>query len=157
MLPVIASNGAPYLQMRLVGSHSTSGREKEGWGETSARNFRFSIPATCLTHLNPVEPWSRAAPDLGKVWTEGGECHLGRKKPKTGLLLEQQGPECSPNTRDILLLFRVAWVNLNTTTQCRAWRSVLPSLVYTASFLASNSFQRSVKPQIYLHLRVRKH
>ena len=26
---VIASNGVPYLQMRSVGSHSTSGREKE--------------------------------------------------------------------------------------------------------------------------------
>ena len=28
--PVIASNGVPFLQMRPVGSHSTSGREKEG-------------------------------------------------------------------------------------------------------------------------------
>ena len=28
--PLIASNGVPYLQMRSVGSHSTSGREKEG-------------------------------------------------------------------------------------------------------------------------------
>ena len=28
--PVIASNGVPYLQMRSVGSHSTSGRKKEG-------------------------------------------------------------------------------------------------------------------------------
>jgi hypothetical protein len=28
--PVITSNGVPYLQMRSVGSHSTSGREKEG-------------------------------------------------------------------------------------------------------------------------------
>jgi hypothetical protein len=27
---VIASNGIPFLQMRLVGSHSPSGREKEG-------------------------------------------------------------------------------------------------------------------------------
>ena len=27
---VIASNGVPFLQMRSVGSHSTSGREKEG-------------------------------------------------------------------------------------------------------------------------------
>ena len=27
---VIASNGVPFLQMRAVGSHSTSGREKEG-------------------------------------------------------------------------------------------------------------------------------
>ena len=30
MGPVIASNGVHYLQMRLVGSHSTSGREKKG-------------------------------------------------------------------------------------------------------------------------------
>ena len=28
--PVIASNGAPYLYMTFVGSHSTSEREKEG-------------------------------------------------------------------------------------------------------------------------------
>ena len=28
--PVIASNGVPFLQMRSVGSHSKSGREKEG-------------------------------------------------------------------------------------------------------------------------------
>ena len=28
--PVITSNGVPFLQMRLVGSHSMSGREKEG-------------------------------------------------------------------------------------------------------------------------------
>ena len=28
--PVIASNGATFLQMRSVGSHSTPGREKEG-------------------------------------------------------------------------------------------------------------------------------
>ena len=28
--PVIASNGVPFLQMRSVGSHSASGREKEG-------------------------------------------------------------------------------------------------------------------------------
>ena len=31
--PVIASNGVPFLQMRSVGSHSTSGREKEGKNE----------------------------------------------------------------------------------------------------------------------------
>ena len=37
--PVIASNGVHFFQMRSVGSHSTSGREKEGikertgWGE----------------------------------------------------------------------------------------------------------------------------
>ena len=31
--PVITSNGVPFLQMRSVGSHATSGREKEGNGE----------------------------------------------------------------------------------------------------------------------------
>ena len=30
---VIASNGVPYLKMRSVGSHSASGREKEGKDE----------------------------------------------------------------------------------------------------------------------------
>jgi hypothetical protein len=30
MRPVFTSNGVPYLQMRLVRSHSTSGKEKEG-------------------------------------------------------------------------------------------------------------------------------
>ena len=30
MLPVVASNGAPFLQMRSVESHSPSGREDEG-------------------------------------------------------------------------------------------------------------------------------
>ena len=39
VLPVIASNEVPLLQIKSVGSHSTSGREKEGnkektrWGE----------------------------------------------------------------------------------------------------------------------------
>jgi hypothetical protein len=28
--PVIASNGVPYFQMSSIGSHSTSGRKKEG-------------------------------------------------------------------------------------------------------------------------------
>ena len=30
VLPVVASNGVSSLQMRSVGSHSTSGKEKEG-------------------------------------------------------------------------------------------------------------------------------
>ena len=30
VLPVTASNGVPFIQMRSVGSRSTSGREKEG-------------------------------------------------------------------------------------------------------------------------------
>ena len=28
--PVISSNGVPFVQIKSVGSHSTSGREKEG-------------------------------------------------------------------------------------------------------------------------------
>jgi hypothetical protein len=32
--PVITSNGVPFLQMRSIGSHSTSGREKEGKKES---------------------------------------------------------------------------------------------------------------------------
>ena len=36
--PVIASNEVPFLQMRLVGSHSTSGREKEGIKERMGRH-----------------------------------------------------------------------------------------------------------------------
>ena len=32
--PVIASNGAPYFQMRPLGSHSKSGREKERMKES---------------------------------------------------------------------------------------------------------------------------
>ena len=35
--PVIASNGVPFLQMSSVGSHSTSGREKEGKKERAGR------------------------------------------------------------------------------------------------------------------------
>ena len=33
--PVIASNGVPFLQMRSVESHSTSGREEEGRDEAN--------------------------------------------------------------------------------------------------------------------------
>ena len=36
--PVIASNVVSYLQTRLVGSHSTSGREKEGNEERTGRD-----------------------------------------------------------------------------------------------------------------------
>ena len=35
--PVIASNGGPYFQMMSVGSHSTSGKQKEGKKERTAR------------------------------------------------------------------------------------------------------------------------
>ena len=34
MLPIIASNGVPYLQMTSVGLHGMSWREKGGWGRT---------------------------------------------------------------------------------------------------------------------------
>ena len=37
--PVIASNGVHFLQMRSVGSHSTSGREKEGNKERAGGGF----------------------------------------------------------------------------------------------------------------------
>ena len=36
--PVIASNGVSYLQLKLVGSHSTSGREKEREDEQNISN-----------------------------------------------------------------------------------------------------------------------
>ena len=36
--PVIGSNGFPFLQMRSIGSHSTSGREKEGNEERTGRD-----------------------------------------------------------------------------------------------------------------------
>ena len=36
--PVIAANGVPYLQMRSIGSHSTSGREKEGKKERTGKS-----------------------------------------------------------------------------------------------------------------------
>jgi hypothetical protein len=35
--PVIASNGVLYLKMRSLGSHSTSGREKDGKKERTAK------------------------------------------------------------------------------------------------------------------------
>ena len=38
VLPVIASNGVPCLQMKSLGFHNTSGREKEGKKQT---NFFF--------------------------------------------------------------------------------------------------------------------
>ena len=40
--PVIASNGVPFFQMRSVGSHSKSGKEKEGNKEKSdSRQIKF--------------------------------------------------------------------------------------------------------------------
>ena len=40
--PVIASNGVPFLQIRLVGSHSTLGREKKGIKERTG--WDYSVP-----------------------------------------------------------------------------------------------------------------
>ena len=43
---VIASNGIPYLKMRSIGSHSTSGREKGGKKERMwlVSNSKFYLP-----------------------------------------------------------------------------------------------------------------
>ena len=46
--PTIASNGVPYLQMKSVRSHSTSGREKEGKEERGKGKDIFCV---CM------EPW----------------------------------------------------------------------------------------------------
>ena len=40
--PVIASKAVPYLQMRSVGSHSTSGREKEGMERRTGSTLHFT-------------------------------------------------------------------------------------------------------------------
>ena len=39
--PAIASNGVPFLQMRSVGTNSTSGREKEGEKESMGKWFLY--------------------------------------------------------------------------------------------------------------------
>ena len=41
--PVIASNGAAYLQMGSVGLQSKSGREKEGKDSRSKNDFFYSL------------------------------------------------------------------------------------------------------------------
>ena len=41
--PVIASNGVPFLQMRSVGSQSTSEREKEGIKERTGEEGKVSV------------------------------------------------------------------------------------------------------------------
>ena len=48
--PVIASNGVPYLQMRSVGSLSTSGREKDGKKE------RYDRIVLLKKNLLSIEP-----------------------------------------------------------------------------------------------------
>jgi hypothetical protein len=47
---VIASNGVPFLQMRSVGSHSTSGREKEGKEERTGgfSAVNISVRSFCI-------------------------------------------------------------------------------------------------------------
>ena len=42
--PFIASNGVPFLQMRSVGSHSKSGREREGIKERTGWVSSSSFP-----------------------------------------------------------------------------------------------------------------
>ena len=54
--PVITSNGVPFLQMRSVGLHSTSGREKEGIKEKTICD---------IDHL--VGPWV----SMSKYWSRG--------------------------------------------------------------------------------------
>ena len=53
--PVIASNGVPFLQMRSVGSHSTSGREKEGikdrTGGSKSKNSLKQIQVLLFLYL----------------------------------------------------------------------------------------------------------
>ena len=46
--PVVVSNGVPFLQMRYVGSHSTSGREKEGIKE----RMGFNIDSAAITAIS---------------------------------------------------------------------------------------------------------
>ena len=61
--PIITSNGVAFLKMKLVGSHSTSGREKEGKKERTGRSKQdFEVkphPAKFLScvcaHLNSTE------------------------------------------------------------------------------------------------------
>ena len=60
--PVIASNGAPFLQMRSVGSHSTSGWEKEGikermgWNEAHCKIYSLMSVLRKATVLHSVIP-----------------------------------------------------------------------------------------------------
>ena len=50
--PVIALNGDPYLQIRSVGSHRTSGMEKEGKKERKWRNSTFTKHNRSSQQLN---------------------------------------------------------------------------------------------------------
>jgi hypothetical protein len=44
---IFTSNGAPYLQMRPLGSHSTLGKEKERKKETAVYNYFILIYNGC--------------------------------------------------------------------------------------------------------------
>ena len=46
--PVIASNGVPYLLMRSIGSHSTSGKEKEGIKERTVCSLFLKLNYLCI-------------------------------------------------------------------------------------------------------------
>ena len=50
--PVVASTGAPSLQMRSVGSHSTSGRKKEGYKERTGLNGTVNTNINHKYHIN---------------------------------------------------------------------------------------------------------
>ena len=51
---IIASNGVPFLQMRSVASHSTSGRKKEGIKE-SAGWVIVKFPTATIIHLRNIK------------------------------------------------------------------------------------------------------
>ena len=52
LLPVIASNGILYLQMRSVGSHNRSGRDKEGKDAIGVMDFvNFGTINTVFSRL----------------------------------------------------------------------------------------------------------
>ena len=54
MKGLCASNGVPFLQMRSVGSHSTSGREKEGIKERTgwqgSKSYRVKVFSSSFHH-----------------------------------------------------------------------------------------------------------
>ena len=66
--PVITSNIVPFLQMRSVGSHSKSGREKEGKKERMGKDLTFikfismsyMSKQIAVTNLQSPELWQNA-------------------------------------------------------------------------------------------------
>ena len=73
--PVIASNGVPFIQIKSVGSHSTSGREKEGnkertgWLGISVSDLSTPQPILILSSINVsvISPLSDTLQDLLKM------------------------------------------------------------------------------------------